>query len=270
MEKERGRLPLAGLLSQRGRTAIVTGGALGIGWGIAARFAEAGAHVAIADIDEGAAQDAAKAIAIGEGKVIALRCDVADEASIKRTLQQTVSQLGRVDVLVNNAGIYPFAPALQMTAADWDRVLAVNLRGLFIFCREFANQVVQQGGGGVIVNIGSIDSLHPSSPGLAAYDASKGGVLMLTRSLALEMAVNGIRVNMIAPGGITTEGTQKNLGGLTAQQAEEMKRQFLSRVPLGRWGDPDDIATATLFVASDAASYMTGSCVVVDGGRLLT
>ena len=261
--------PLNSLLSQQGRTVIVTGGAMGIGRGIAIRFAEAGANVVIADLNGAAAQKAAEAMRLREGSIVGIQCDVADEDSIKHALGQAVSRFGQVDVLINNAGIFPFQPALQMPAADWDRVQAVNLRGLFIFSREFATQVIRQGSGGVIVNIGSIDSLHPSSVGLAAYDASKGGVVMFTRSFALEAAAYGIRVNMIAPGGITTEGSERGLAGLSPQQAEEMKAQFLAQIPLGRWGKPDDIATVALFLASAGASYMTGSCVVVDGGRLL-
>jgi 2-deoxy-D-gluconate 3-dehydrogenase len=262
--------PIGRLLSQRGKTVIVTGSAMGIGRGIAERFAEAEASVVVADLSQEAAQKVADAIAKAGGKAAAAACDVSDEAAVKAAVKKAVSTFGRVDVLVNNAGIYPFAPALQMPVADWDRIQAVNLRGLFLFSREFANQVVRQGGGGAIVNIGSIDSLHPSAVGLAAYDASKGGVLMFTRNFALEVAQHGIRVNMIAPGGIVTEGVQKGLTGLTPEQIKAMQEQFLARVPLGRWGVPDDIATAALFLASPAASYVTGSYMVVDGGRLLT
>ncbi|MBM3944675.1 MAG: SDR family oxidoreductase [SAR202 cluster bacterium] len=264
------RVPLERLLGQQGKSVIVTGAAMGIGRGIAARFAEAGANVAVIDLNKDAAGAAAKDLAPKGGKAVGIACDVSDEASVKQAVAKAASTFGRVDALVNNAGIYPFAPALQMPAADWDRVQAVNLRGLFLFSREFANQVVRQGGGGAIVNIGSIDSLHPSSVGLAAYDASKGGVLMFTRNFALEVAPHGIRVNMIAPGGILTEGVQKGVTGMTPEQMKAMQEQFLARVPMGRWGVPDDIATVALFLASPASAYMTGSYVVVDGGRLLT
>jgi 2-deoxy-D-gluconate 3-dehydrogenase len=153
-----------------------------------------------------------------------------------------------------------------MTAEFWDRVQSVNLRGLFLLCREFAKEIGKQGSGGVIVNIGSIDSLHPSSVGLAAYDASKGGVLMFTRNFALEVAPLGIRVNMIAPGGVTTEGVSEAQRGMP----EEMMQQFLARVPLGRWGEPDDIATMALVLATPISAYVTGATFVVDGGRLLS
>ncbi|MBM3948791.1 MAG: SDR family oxidoreductase [SAR202 cluster bacterium] len=264
------RLSIGRLLSQHGKTAIITGGAMGIGKGIADRFAEAEANVVIVDLNQEEAQKAVDAVVKAGGKAVAAGCDVSDESTVKATVKKAITAFGRVDVLVNNAGIYPFAPALQMLVAEWDRIQAVNLRGLFLFSREFANQVIRQGGGGVIVNIGSIDSLHPSAVGLAAYDASKGGVLMFTKNFALEVAPYGIRVNMIAPEGIVTEGVQKGLTGLTPEQMKAMKEQFLARVPLGRWGMPDDIATVALFLASPAASYMTGSYMVVDGGRLLT
>jgi 2-deoxy-D-gluconate 3-dehydrogenase len=141
----------------------------------------------------------------------------------------------------------------------------VNLRGLFLLSREFAKAAAQRHSGGAIVNIGSIDSFHPSSVGLAAYDASKGGVLMFTRNFALEVAPLGIRVNMIAPGGIATEG-------VTAAQSnvpEDLLREFLARVPLGRWGEADDIATMALVLVTPLSGYVTGAAFVVDGGRLL-
>jgi 2-deoxy-D-gluconate 3-dehydrogenase len=253
-----------------GKTAIVTGGAMGIGRGIAEAYSKAGASVVIVDMNGGAAAKAAKAIQTGGGDSQGIQCDVSDETSVKKALELAVAQYGKVDVLVNNAGIYPFSPALQMTVAQWDKVLGVNLRGLFLFSREFANLAIKDGRGGAIVNIGSIDSLHPSAVGLAAYDASKGGVLMFTRNFALEVAAHNIRVNMIAPGGITTEGTQKGLTGLSKNQLEAMQKQFIARVPIGRWGVPEDIATAAIFLASPASTYMTGSYMVVDGGRLLT
>jgi 2-deoxy-D-gluconate 3-dehydrogenase len=170
------------------------------------------------------------------------------------------------DILVNNAGIYPFRTALDMDVEEWDRVQAVNLRGVFLLSRAFAKAAIARGAGGSIVNIGSIDSFHPSNVGLAAYDASKGGVLMFTRSLALELAPHGIRVNMIAPGGVTTEGVQAARGDMP----EDMLAQFLARVPLGRWGEPDDIATMVLVLATPLSAYVTGAAVVVDGGRLLS
>jgi 2-deoxy-D-gluconate 3-dehydrogenase len=136
---------------------------------------------------------------------------------------------------------------------------------VFLLSRAFAKAAIERGGGGSIVNIGSIDSFHPSGVGLAAYDASKGGVLMFTRSFALEVAPHGIRVNMIAPGGIATEGVQ----AVQADVPEDMLEQFLTRVPLGRWGEPDDIATMALVLVTPLSAYVTGAAFVIDGGRLL-
>jgi 2-deoxy-D-gluconate 3-dehydrogenase len=255
------KIPLTEILSLAGKTAIITGGAKGIGRGIAERFAEAGAKVVIADLDAEAAQRAASDIG---GDFV--RTDMSREDEIVVLISEVINRHGRVDVLVNNAGIYPFQPALDMTAEFWDKVQALNLRGLFLLSREFAKAVRNQGGDGVIVNIGSIDSLHPSSVGLAAYDASKGGVLMFTRNFALEVAPFGIRVNMIAPGGVTTEGVTEAQRGMP----DELMEGFLARVPLGRWGEPDDIATMALVLATPMSAYVTGATFVVDGGRLLS
>jgi 2-deoxy-D-gluconate 3-dehydrogenase len=255
------KIPLAEILSLSGKTAIISGGAKGIGRGIAERFAEAGAKIVIADLDGDAGEKAAAAVC---GDFV--RTDMSREEEIASLVRQVVDRHGRADVLVNNAGIYPFQPALDMTAEFWDRVQAVNLRGLFLLSREFANEARKLGTGGVIINIGSIDSLHPSSVGLAAYDASKGGVLMFTRNFALEVAPLGIRVNMIAPGGVTTEGVSEAQRGMP----DELMGQFLARVPLGRWGEPDDIATMALALATPMSAYVTGATFVVDGGRLLS
>ncbi|MGE3836197.1 MAG: SDR family NAD(P)-dependent oxidoreductase, partial [Acidimicrobiia bacterium] len=164
---------------------------------------------------------------------------------------------------------FPSATALEMDRKHFDRILDVNVRGLVFLSQAVARQLVLQGTGGRIVNIASIDSLHPSSVGLAAYDTSKGAVLMFTRSLALELAPHDILVNAVAPGGITTEGTSRPLPGMTPEEFEAMMGTFSARIPLGRMGVPDDIATVVAFLASPAASYVTGEIIVVDGGRLL-
>jgi 2-deoxy-D-gluconate 3-dehydrogenase len=255
------KIPLTEILSLAGKTAIVTGGAKGIGRGIAERFAEAGANVVIADLDAEAGEDAATLVC---GDFV--RTDMAREDEVAALMRHVIDRYGHADVLVNNAGIYPFQPALEMTAEFWDKVQAVNLRGLFLLSREFAKVVGAQGDGGTIINIGSIDSLHPSSVGLAAYDASKGGVLMFTRNFALEVAPLGIRVNMIAPGGVATEGVAEAQSGMP----KELMDQFLARVPLGRWGEPDDIAMMALVLATPMSAYVTGATFVVDGGRLLS
>lgn len=255
-----------------GKNAAVTGGAMGIGFGIAQWFVEAGANVLIADLDGAAADAAARRLAGGPGKAAALRADVSDPRVGEEIVAACVQRFGSLDIFVNNAGIFPIVPMLQTTPELFDRVYAVNLRGLAFCAQAAAKQMIAQGKGGKIVNIASIDSLHPSMVGLAAYDASKGGVLMFTKSLALELAPRGIQVNAIAPGGVATEGVAKLMAGmpLTAEQQAEMARASVARIPLGRMGVPDDIAKVAVFLASSAADYMTGEIVVVDGGMLLT
>jgi 2-dehydro-3-deoxy-D-gluconate 5-dehydrogenase len=255
-----------GPFSLAGKNALITGGAMGIGFGIAKRFIEAGANLVIADL-----ADTASPIAGLEapGRAIGVSLDVSDDGACQLAVDRCVSEFGSVDILVNVAGIYPMKPVLEMTPEFFDRVIAINLHGLVFMSKAAALAMVKQGRGGKIVNIASIDSLHPSAVGLAAYDASKGGVLMFTRNFALEMAPHGVNVNALAPGGITTEGASKGLAGLPAEQIAAMSAAFAKMIPMGRMGDPDDIAKVAVFLASSAADYMTGELVVVDGGRLL-
>ncbi len=260
------------LFDLRGKVALVTGGAMGIGEGIARRLAEAGASVAIADIDEAHARKTAESIVQQDGSAQAFQVDVSDVASLQRVVTQTVGALGGLDILVNNAGIFPFAPALQVSESLWDKVLGVNLKGSFFLAQAAARQMIASGKGGSIVNIASIDALHPSG-NLVHYDSSKGGVVMMTKALALEFGAHHIRVNAIAPGGIATPGAAASTAGVTQDHSaatEDFTKAFLARIPLGRMGEPDDIAAVALFLASDAARYMTGSLLVVDGGYLLS
>ncbi len=260
-----------GPFSLEGKHAVVTGGAQGIGFGIVRRFVEAGADVVISDLDGDLAEKKAASLA-GPGEAVGMAADVADIAAGDQMVARAVEAFGSVDILVNNAGIYPQVPMLDMTVELWDRVQDINLRGLAFVSKAFAAEMAKQGSGGKIVNIASIDGLHPSMVGLAAYDASKGGVVMFTRNLALELAPHRINVNAIAPGGISTEGTAAPLegSGLSEAEMEAMMQQFTARIPMGRIGDPDDIAKAAVFMASSAADYMTGEIMVVDGGMLLT
>ena len=263
--------PVPELLDLRGRSVVVTGGAMGIGFGIAARLAEAGAAVTIVDVNGAAAGAAAARLRALDRRVQAVAADVRSAEDVRRAVETAVAEFGSVDILVNNAGIFPFQPVQQMSEADWDRVIDVNLKGAFLCAQAAARQMRAQGHGGVILNVASIDALHPSSVGLAHYDASKGGMLMFTKNLALELAPLGIRVLAVAPGGVTTEGTQAQTAQLRSSgiDLEQMTRQFLARIPLARMGEPDDIARVALFLVSDAAAYMTGTLVVVDGGALL-
>ncbi len=264
-------MPNWGPFDLSGKNAIVTGGAMGIGFGIVKRFVEAGANVVVADLDATAAEAAVSRLADQPGKAIAVAADVADLNAGQVLVDRCVATFGSLDVLVNNAGIYPQAPMLEMSADLFDKVYRINLRGLAFCSQAAAKRMIAQGTGGKIVNIASIDAIHPSMVGLAAYDASKGGVLMFTKNFALEVAPHGIQVNAIAPGGITTEGASRPLAGLglTAEQLQHMTAEFAKLIPLGRMGVPDDIAKVAVFLASSAADYMTGELIVVDGGRLL-
>lgn len=257
--------------SVKGRRVLVTGGAMGIGFGIVERFVDGGADVLIADLDGGAADAAANKLAGLEGSAHPLQLDVSQDDAGARAVDAAVAALGGLDVLVNNAGVYPMCPVADMEPAMFDRVIAINLRGAAFMAKAAFNHMKAGGSGGAIVNIASIDALHPSMVGLAAYDASKGGLLMFTKSLALEAAPYGVRVNAIAPGGITTEGSTKPMaeGGMTPEEIKAMTDSFAAQIPMGRMGEPDDIATVAVFLASPAAGYITGELLVVDGGRLL-
>ncbi len=248
-----------------GKTAIVTGAGAGIGHGIARFFARAGANVVIADRDGATAERTANELNAERPCSTWIEADVSSEGDVRRMTQHAVERFGRIDILVNDAGIFPVKPIAEMSLADWERVQDVNLRGTFLCLREAALQMRKQGGGGRIINISSIDSLHPSMIGLAHYDASKGGVNMLTRSAALEFGHDGITVNAVLPGMIATEGVAAMSAG-TSAAANEL---FMKRTVLGRVGTPDDIAGCVLFLASAAASYITGQTFVVDGGFLI-
>lgn len=254
------------------KNAIVTGGAMGIGYGIAHSLLTAGANVLIADLDESAARRAADELIQGPGKASWISVDVTAEDAGRKMVDECVAQFGSVDILVNNAGIYPMIPTLQMEPEVFDRVYRINLKGLVFASKAAATRMVEQGVGGRIINVGSIDSFHPSMVGLAAYDSSKGGVWMFTRNLALELAPHGILVNMIAPGGIDTPGASRPLedSGMSEEQMAQLKGQFAQRIPLHRYGNPQEIGQVAVFLASSAASYVTGSAVTVDGGMLLT
>lgn len=258
------------LLSLAGRTAIVTGGAMGIGRGIVERLAQAGASVVIADADLAAAELTAAELTSRGHSVFAMFVDVGDADDVHRLVADTIGWRGRLDILVNDAGIFPTVPVLDMSPDDFDRVIRTNLRGTFLCSREAALRMRTQGSGGRIVNVTSIDALHPSSVGLAHYDASKHGVWGFTKNLALELAPHGIQVNAVAPGAIATPGVAAmQPAGSAGVDQKAILDAFLAKVPMRRIGVPDDIARAVLFLASDLASYVTGTQLVVDGGRLL-
>lgn len=256
------------LLNLQDKSAVVTGGAKGIGQGIAYRLAEAGASVLIADTDEEAAQKAAEELNAKGWKAEALKVDVSSEEDVKSMVAAAKEKFGSLDILVNNAGIYPPVPVAQMTAEQFEKVMHVNLHSVFM-TTKYAAEVMKPQGGGKIINITSIDALHPSMVGLAHYDASKHGAWGFTKNSALELAAHNIQVNAIAPGGITTPGVAAMSKGASAEQMAASTEVFMAKIPMHRMGDPDEIGTVTLFLASDMASYMTGSQIVVDGGALL-
>lgn len=260
------------LINLSGKTAIVTGGAVGIGLGIVSRLAEAGAGVVIADMNGEGADKSAGELSQKGWEVKAVQTDVSSEEAVKGLIQEAVSAFGSVDILINNAGIYPNIPVSKMELSDFEKILAVNLKGVFLTTKYASKQMIEQGKGGKIINITSIDAIHPSMVGLAGYDASKHGLWGFTKNVALELAPHKIWVNAIAPGGIATPGVAKMQSGNQPQGADQAKaiEAFMAQIPMRRMGEPDDIGKVALFLSSEMSSYMTGSQIVVDGGFLLS
>jgi len=264
---------VANMLNLSGRTAIVTGGAVGIGYGIANRLAEAGANVVIANRTKAVGLHAASELSSKGWKVTAIQTDVSLQESVKKMVDETVKRYGSIDILVNNAGIYPEIPLRQMSLSDFEKVIAINLNGVFLCTKYVSEQMIKQQKGGRIINITSVDALHPSSVGLAHYDASKHGVWGFTKNVALELAPFKIWVNAIAPGGILTPGVKKLQQSIPVSGGIDMQKMlasFVEGIPMKRLGEPDEIGKVALFLASDMSSYMTGEQIVVDGGSLLT
>jgi NAD(P)-dependent dehydrogenase (short-subunit alcohol dehydrogenase family) len=251
-------------MSLENKVAIVTGAAKGIGFAIARRFAADGARVVVADIDEDAGSRATAEIG-ALGPVRFVRCDVGDAAEAENLVAAAVQAWGAVDVLVNNAGIVHAADFLEVSETDFDRVIRVNLKGAFLVGQAAARQMVAQikagGSPGAIVNMSSVNAVF-AIPTQVPYSVSKGGVNQLTKVMALSLASYGIRVNAIGPGSIMTD----MLASVNADPAA--KHRLLSRTPLGRIGDPEEIAAIAAFLASDEASYVTGQTIYADGGRL--
>jgi NAD(P)-dependent dehydrogenase (short-subunit alcohol dehydrogenase family) len=245
-----------------GTIALVTGAQQGIGRAIAVRLAEEGADVAVNYLDDERAADAvAREIGKTGRRAVPIRADVSRSADVERLVAEAARALGPVDVLVNNAGVFPRSPVLELTEAEWDLVHGVNLRGAFLCAQAVARRLVARGAPGAIVNLAS-SAAYRSSPRGVHYVASKAGVVGLTRAIALELAPYRIRVNALAPG--LTDTAQPRYGHTDAELAE-MARQ----VPLGRMGDPDDIAAAAAFLASSDARHITGQVIHVNGGQYL-
>ena len=259
-------VPLSTLLSLEGRVATVTGGGNGIGAAVARRLAEAGAAVHVADLDLPAAEAVAGLLTADGGRATAGELDVRSSEAIAATAQQVVDDHGRLDIWVNNAGIYPSQPLLEMTDEAWDGVLAVNLRGAFIGSREAARHMIASGAPGVILNIASVSG-YRGRRGLAHYSSSKHGLRGLTRSLAVELGPMGIRALAIAPTMTATPGTA---AAAVTQHATGTRHavDVYAQLPLGRAGLPDDVARVAVFCVSDLASFMTGTTVAVDAGQM--
>jgi 2-deoxy-D-gluconate 3-dehydrogenase len=273
LEQKQESKSLIELVNLHGNNAIVTGGATGIGAAIAGRFAEAGARVMIADTDSESVEKTSQEINKYGKQVSFIKCDVSEEEQVKTMVRYAVKEMGGLQILVNNAGIYPRKPLAEMNGNDFDNVIAVNLLGTFLCSRYASEEMIKQRQCGCIINIASIEAVHPSSTGMTAYDASKGGVLMLTKSLARELGPHGIRVNAIAPGAILTRAVVSHIGKQTeAEEKANLKelKAFMARMVLGRMGDADDVARVAIFLASELASYITGEMIVVDGGYLIS
>ena len=248
-------------LTLDGKVALITGGASGIGRGIAEKFAELGAHLMIADLDSDAAGEAAKAMSDSGGKAAACGIDVTDEESVIAAFEKVVAELGGLDILVNSAGTGCMSALHEMIIEEWDMVIDVNLKGTFLCSREAA-KVMMENGGGKIINLSSINETVPLA-GEVPYCASKGGVMMLTRAAALELAPYGINVNAIGPGAIDTPLMEEVLS------VPEIREGLVRQIPFGRLGRPADVADAALFLASGLSDWVTGHTLFVDGGMHL-
>ena len=250
------------MITLEGKTAIVSGAAKGIGAACALAFARHGADVVLGDVLEERCADTARRIAEETGReTLAVRADVSEESDCATLLDACTERFGGCDILLNNAGIIAAGSILDAEVEDFDRVLGVNLRGTFLLSRLVARQMVERGVKGAIIHMSSTNAVV-TIPNQLAYAASKGGIMQLTKAMAVALAPHDIRVNAIGPGTIVTD----ILDSVIAD--EEARRTILSRTPLGRFGDPDEIGTVAVFLASDYASYLTGETIYPDGGRL--
>jgi len=244
-----------------GKTALVTGGGRGLGRQMAEALSEAGANVVICSRRMEQLEDARREMEKAGGRVLALACDVTEPEDVERVVSAAFEEFGGVDVLVNNSGATWGAPAVEMPLEKFDHVLRVNVRGTFLMSQAVGRRMIERGSGGVIVNVSSVAGLvggNPEYMQTVGYSSSKGAVISMTRDLATAWARHGIRVNAVAPGWFPTKMSR----GLMEMFGERM----LADIPMGRFGEPDDIKGVVVFLASPASSYMTGQTVVVDGG----
>ena len=245
----------------KSRSVVVTGAAQGIGLACARRFANDGAHVVLADIQADKGEAAAHSLRSEGAKAMFVACDVGDRRQVEALIETTVEAYGGLDVMISNAAILHPADILELEEEDFDRVVRVNLKGFFLTGQAAARQMVAQRRPGVIINMSSIQA-YITNANLLSYAVCKGGVKQLTVAMALALAPKGIRVNAIGPGSIATEMVMQLIA------SDEARRTVMSRTPMGRLGDPEEIAAVAAFLASDEASYITGETVIADGGRL--
>ena len=244
-----------------GKVCLITGGAQGIGEACARLFLEQGARVVIVDVDKEKGQALASQLQQQGHEILLIASDVGNKLEVDAVIAQVLAQHGRLDVLVSNAGIFKAAPFLEVSESDFDEVLRVNLKGAFLI-GQAAARVMKEKGGGAIVHMSSVNAVM-AIPEIASYNVSKGGLNQLTRAMALALADDGIRVNAVAPGTIATELASKAV--LTSDDA---RNKILGRTPMKRLGNPAEVAHVVAFLASDAASYITGEVITVDGGRM--
>jgi NAD(P)-dependent dehydrogenase (short-subunit alcohol dehydrogenase family) len=252
------------LLSLEGKVAMVTGGASGIGRGIAIRLAEMGASVAVLDINEENGRETVAALTAEKGSGIFVKCDVRSGLDCRNAVERTIASFGKIDILCNNAGIAIRKDVVELTEEEWDRAIDVTLKSIYLLSHEVIPIMIQNGGGSII-NTGSGWSLKGGERA-ASYCAAKGGALNLTRAMAIDHGKHNIRVNCVCPGDVQTPMLLSECAQL-GHDVEEFMQQAANR-PLGRVGTPDDVANAVLFLASDMANWVTGTHLVVDGGGL--
>lgn len=249
-----------------GKNVIVTGAGSGFGAAIATRFASEGANVLLSDINSEGVEAVASDIQ-ATGNIETNITNVAEEADVIGMIEQANSAFGSIDVLVNNAGYSHLNKLLwKISVEEFDAVFAVNVRGVFLGCKHVIPVMIEQGTGGAIINIASVGSIAPR-PGVTPYNATKGAVLTMTKGLALEVARNQIRVNAVNPVASLTGFMETATGIPAAEMSEELKSRLVSTIPLGRMAQPTDIAGAVTFLASDDATFLTGTAINVDGGR---
>jgi len=246
-------------ISLEGKIALVTGGARGIGREIALLLASQGADIALCDVNLEQAEETAKEIRSSGRGCLAFKVDVTDLKSVQEMVDKILDKFKKLDILINNAGITKDNLILRMSEEDWDKVIAVNLKGTFV-CTKIASKVMLKQRSGRIINLASIIGMMGNA-GQANYAASKAGIIALTKSVAKELAPRGVTVNAIAPGFIKTE--------MTAKLPDDIQKKMLSGIPLGRFGEPKDVADLVLFLSSESSSYITGQVVQIDGGMLM-